>query len=770
MSPLFFRTCSGGGSRDCRRVPKIWLKVVEAIYHRVCTRKSRGARCGLVMNPPSIGPRRRRSGRTVLRIWVAILLIIVVTGMLGAVCNWRRFAGSGADVLESLTAAELWERLSWRLRLYGSKVAGGVPDLSWGELVQMSRHQGGFGMAAIFREGKSLDGSIRNPYTSAEDQQAGLGIFRRRCAGCHGVNGSGGSGPPLNRSGLRHGDSDLAIYKSLRDGIRGTSMRAAPLSPVERWQVVGYIRTLQMATPNHSRADASTPTVWVSGEELDAIQESSDNWLTYSGSFNGYRYSALDEVTTANVSQLKMRWMRQFDSEPRIQATPLVVNGVLFLTLPPSSLVAMDAQSGAVIWRYDRRIPTDVRLCCRSANRGLAALGDKVFMGSLDGYLVAIDAATGRVHWETRVADAAEGYSITGAPLIVKGLVVSGVAGGEYAIRGFLSAFEAATGQLKWRFYTIPGPGERGHETWENSAWRTGGGGTWVTGSFDPVLDLIYWGVGNPAPAFSGDVRPGDNLFTNSVIAVHADSGRLAWHFQFTPHDEHDWDSAQTPILADVPIKGSLRKVICWANRNGFYYVLDRVMGEFLAGTPFVEQNWAEGLTPHGRPLLRQGQSEARGRLIKPGSGGTNWQNPAYDRDKRLVFVPATEGEAVFTQSSRPRRGEGGFYIGSSGLPARPPIPVVRALDVLTGRKVWEYFSHKEGEEFWSSSGLLATRGGLVFGASGGAGFALDSATGNELWRVNLGGDTLAPPISFTVGGRQVIAVSAGRTLLLFGL
>ena len=224
----------------------------------------------------------------------------------------------------------------------------------------------------------------------------------------------------------------------------------------------------------------------------------------------------------------------------------------------------------------------------------------RIFFGSLDGYLVAINANDGKVIWQTSVASPSDGYSITGAPLVVNGSVVVGVAGGEFGIRGFLAAYDVSTGQQQWKFDTIPGPGEVGHETWENDAWRTGGGGTWVTGSYDPSTDLLYWGVGNPSPAFSGDVRPGDNLFTDSVIALHASTGKLAWYFQFTPHDEHDWDSAQTPVLADLPINGVVRKVICWPNRNGFYYVLDRVTGEFLAGVPFVEVDWAKGLTSGG--------------------------------------------------------------------------------------------------------------------------------------------------------------------------
>ncbi len=367
-----------------------------------------------------------------------------------------------------------------------------------------------------------------------------------------------------------------------------------------------------------------------------------------------------------------------------------------------------------------------------------------LFLGSLDGYLIALDANTGTEIWKTQVAEPSAGYTLTGAPLVVNGSVVVGVAGGEYGIRGYLAAYDATTGKERWKFFTIPAPGEPGHETWETEAWRTGGGPTWVTGSYDPSLGLIYWGVGNPAPDFSGDTRPGDNLFTNSVIALQASSGKLVWHFQFTPHDEHDWDSTQTPILADIKVNGVTRKVICWANRNGFYYVLDRVRGTFLVGTPFVTQDWTNGLDPTGRPIpLATGEVRDTGRLTRPGVGGaTNWQNPAFDPGRGLVFVQTTEGASVFTKSRNPRRGDRGVYVASGGSSVGPQILAVRALDAATGARAWERVAPASKDFAFAYSGLLATRGGLVFGASRGDLFALDSATeesyGGFLWAERL--------------------------------
>jgi len=667
-----------------------------------------------------------------------------------------------------------WEMVSWRARLFVLKAEGDVPDLSWRELWFMTHIHGGFGLEGFVNQGIGLEGAVANPYlTSSDDQQRGARIFRKRCAVCHGNDGAGGQAPRLNRSGLRHGDGDLAMYKVVRDGIPQTGMAAFAMSPEERWQVVSYLRTLQLAASIQNTEQLPPVDIQVSNEQIRTGSRP-DQWLTYSGSLDGRRYTPLTEVNSGNVSRLRVRWIRQFGtSEPKSESTPIVVGGVIFMTEPPCNVIALDVRSGQLRWQYRPSLPNKLPLEAGMVNRGLAVLGNVLFLSGLDGFLVAINATNGNVIWKTAVVNPPDGYTMTGAPLIVNGLVVVGIAGAEFGIRGFLAAYDAETGRQQWRFNTIPGPGELGHETWKNDAWRTGGGATWMTGSYDPSLDLLYWGVGNPAPSYQGDVRPGDNLFSDSVIALHASSGKLAWYFQFTPHDEHDWDSVQTPILADILIKGVLRRVICVANRNGFYYVLDRTTGEFLLGVPFVEQNWAKCLDSAGRPVLSsEAEVSLSGRLTRPGvGGGTNWQNAAFDLKSESIFVPATEGASVFTKSPNPKRGDLGFYPGSTGLDAGGDNRVVRALDVATGAKKWEYFLPRRNESFtYVYSGLLATGGGLVFGASGGFAFAIDSATGREVWRVFLGGDTYAPPISFTVDGHQVILVSVGRALFMFGL
>jgi alcohol dehydrogenase (cytochrome c) len=277
----------------------------------------------------------------------------------------------------------------------------------------------------------------------------------------------------------------------------------------------------------------------------------------------------LDQITPENASKLKLSWVFQANSLQKFEATPLVVDGVMYLTQAPNDVVALDAETGRTFWTYNHQLPETINVCCGAVNRGVAILGDQLFMGTVDGYLLALDAATGAVNWKTKVVEYKNGYSLTVAPLIVKNKVIIGTAGGEYGIRGFLDAYDAKTGERAWRFYTIPGPGEPGHETWEGDSWMTGGGSAWVTGSYDPELNLVYWGIGNPAPDWNGDVRKGDNLYTDSAVALDADTGKLKWYFQFTPHDEWDWDSVQVPVLADREFQGRMRKVILWGNRNG---------------------------------------------------------------------------------------------------------------------------------------------------------------------------------------------------------
>lgn len=701
--------------------------------------------------------------------------IVLIAGALAAASYWGPDYWKGAVALQSKSTAEIWSQFTCRLQLYSQKVRGKDPELaqlSWTELWGLTRP----GVPFHCDEGSSLAASLRfSSFATKGDRMAGARIFHERCIGCHGSDGSGGPhGPSLRRSDYDHGDSDMAIYKILSEGIPGTAMPPAGLPTPKALEVVAYIRRFQARQSGDSEAKAAPRlAIDVSNERLRTAGTRSDEWLTYSGSYNGQRYTPLTDITPENVAKLRVRWLKQFPGDDSgSEATPLVVDGVIFTLVSASHVTAMNAKSGEVIWDYHRPVPGGLSLCCGPVNRGLAIFGKTLFFDSLDGYLVALGVNDGKVKWQTQAANSSDGYSMTGAPLVADHSVVVGVAGGEYGIRGFVAAFDVATGQRQWQFYTIPGPGEFGHDTWPGESWRTGGGPTWNTGSYDPATDLLYWGVGNPSPNFAGDQRSGDNLFTDSVIALHMSTGKLAWYFQFTPHDQHDWDSTQIPVLADLSINGGVRKVVCWANRNGFYYVLDRVTGEFLAGMPFVEVSWASGLSPTGRPIQSNiAQVSSVGRRITPGvAGGTNWQSPALDKNHATFFIPATESTSVFTklpQGEVLERKPGALFVGSAWTEMAPPKRSIIAVDATSGKRKWEYKITPDAGDYGS---LLATGGGLVFGTSGGRIFALDADSGHEVWSLSLGGITRSGLISFTVDGKQVIVVMAGQAVLELGL
>jgi alcohol dehydrogenase (cytochrome c) len=493
------------------------------------------------------------------------------------------------------------------------------------------------------------------------------------------------------------------------------------------------------------------------------------NWLTYSGAYDGHRYSPLRQISTANVARLKPAWIYQISDPNKFETSPLVVDGLMFLTEPPGYVTALDARTGRPLWRYQRPIPEDVHVCCGQVNRGAAILDDALFFGTLDAHVVSLDSKTGYVIWDVPAADYKAGYTITAAPLAVKDKVIIGIAGGEFGVRGFIDAYEAKTGRRAWRFWTVPGPGVPGNETWAGESWKTGSAATWLTGSYDPDLNLVYWGVGNPGPDYNGESRKGDNLYSASLVALDADTGKLKWHFQFTPHDTHDWDANQIPVLIDGMFRGSPRKLVVTANRNGFYYVLDRRTGEFLAGKEFAKQNWAKGLDARGRPIVLPGKSPSlQGTPVYPSlHGGTNWFSPSYDPDTNLFYVAVREEGTIFFLGEAQYR-MGALYTGGSfrGIPGVQPTGYIRALEAETGRLRWEFPLQSPP---WA--GVLSTAGGLVFGATNeGYVFALDAVTGKPLWRFQTGGAAYANPITYTNEGRQFVAIAAGHALMTFAV
>jgi alcohol dehydrogenase (cytochrome c) len=557
------------------------------------------------------------------------------------------------------------------------------------------------------------------------------------------------------------------LQKSLMPDTYGKTLTSSEVQ-----NIVAYLKTLTGRSQAETAKSELPP--GVTDESLRNAKNASDNWLTYWGDYQGTHFSQLTQINRENVKQLQARWSVQMPAGPLLEATPIAVDGILYTTYTTNSgqgVYALDARSGLTIWKYERRQKVTNPYQTNPFNRGVAIVGSRLFFGTMDGALVALDARSGRTVWETQVANTMEGYSITAAPLAVKGAVIVGVAGGEFGIRGFLDAYDAATGKQLWRFNTVPGPGEFGSNTWTGDSWKQGSGATWLTGSYDPELNLVYWTVGNPGPDDNADVRQGDNLFTCSVVALDADSGKLKWHYQFTPGDTHDWDANEDVILADAPIDGVPRKLLLQADRNGFYYVLDRTNGKFLFAKAYVKQTWNKGFTSDGRPIVTENfKATPEGTIVAPtGVGGADWQNPSYDAERNTLFVVATMAESAGFRSAPVTYEPGRLYIG--GRPFAAPNPEVHsgllAIDTRTGDMKWQYRNVLGS----FAAGDLATASGLVFLASADGNMtALDSDSGKPLWRFQTGATIASAPMSFAVGGKQYVSISAGNVLYTFAL
>lgn len=513
----------------------------------------------------------------------------------------------------------------------------------------------------------------------------------------------------------------------------------------------------------------------VSYQRLLADEADGADWLSYSGGYRSERFSPLAEVERGNVAGLKVIWAYQMQPSDVSGAgleetTPLVADGIMYLSESPSSVSALDARTGRLLWHWAPQLADDVlHIGFPMVNRGVALLNDTVYVATLDGRLFALDAGSGAQRWEAKVADNGAGYALTLAPLALDGRIVLGVSGAEAGVRGFVDAYAADTGERLWRTFTVPAPGEPGSGTWGGESWRTGGGSTWLTGSYDPDLDLLYWTTGNPAPDWNGDLRPGDNLFTCSLLALDPATGALRWHFQFTPHDTHDWDANQIPVLLDGTVDGRARRLVALANRNAFYYLLDRESGEFVLARPYSKQTWAAGVDDTGRPIvLPDTQPSEEGTLVWPSlQGATNWFSPSYNPGTRQFFVANRRMGAVYYKAEAEYR-EGMPFLGGGeqALSGDDASGAVVALDALTGKTQWTFDLQSPP---WS--GVMATAGGLVFGATNeGYVFALDAADGRPLWRFNTGAHVRTNPMGFAVDGHQRIAVTGGRTLFVFGL
>ena len=531
-------------------------------------------------------------------------------------------------------------------------------------------------------------------------------------------------------------------------------------------------------------AAAATASAQVGFDRLLQSDKEPQNWLTYSGNYNSQRYSKLTQITPENVKNLELQWVYQARSLEKYEATPLVVDGVMYTVQNPDDVVALDPVTGRIFWTFSYTPSPDSRPCCGRLSRGVAVLGDKVFIGTIDARLIALDARSGKPVWNVEVDKPADGYAVTHAPLVIKDKVIVGVAGGEYGIRGHIDAFDVNTGNHLWRFYTIPGKGEKGNETWEGDSWKTGGASVWVTGSYDPDLNLTYWGIGNPGPDWNGDHRGGDNLYSDSVVALDADTGVLKWHYQFSPHDEFDYDSVQVPVLADIQMPGTnrVRKVMLWANRNGLFYVIDRASGQFILGKPFVKVTWMNGFDERGRPMkVPAAASNREGTLIYPGNqGGTNWYNPSFSPATGLFYIPAWVDYSSFFVKQDAEYVKGQTFGGGGPRNVTPPVVAgnfnyrkegeqygaVRAIDPKTGEKKWDFPMADV-----TDAGIMNTATNLLFsGGREGYFFALDARNGKLLWKAALGGRVSSGPMTYSINGRQYVAVCAGSSLFVYAL
>lgn len=511
--------------------------------------------------------------------------------------------------------------------------------------------------------------------------------------------------------------------------------------------------------------------------ELDAsenallIQPPAANWPSYNGDYTGRRYSSLHEINESNVEKLQLAWVFHPGNSQSLEATPVVINGMMYLT-SSNDVFAVDARTGRAVWHYARPVSSGLLDdAAAHKSRGVGIWQHFVYSETDDAHLLCLDARSGGLRWDVEYAEKSKHYGATSAPLIIKDEVIVGTSGGDSGVRGFVAAYDAATGNLKWKFWTIPGPGEFGSSSWPGDAYLHGGGTTWMPGTYDPSTNTLFWTTSNPAPDFFGGTRPGDDLYTDCVLAIDPDTGKLKWHFQFTPHDLFDYDATETPVLADLEENGATRHLLLQADRNGFFYALDRTNGKYLHAAPFVEKlNWASGIDESGRPKLSGTIPSADGALTCPGiDGATNWFSPSYDFETKLFYVMALESCNIFF--AKPKdfvKGQTYYDTGTKLPPDEHSQKILLALSVPDGKVVWRYPQTGTGDSW---GGILTTAGGLVFfGDDAGSFEAVDAASGSPRWHFNTGQRMRASPMTYEVEGTQYVAIAAGSDVFTFAL
>lgn len=659
--------------------------------------------------------------------------------------------------------------LNVRAQVIYLKITGKIPEIDFSELFHLLPPGGGFKLDRLVQTQNPLS-AIEVPSYPATETDAGRAIFEKNCSTCHGQGARGAAAPALVGRPLSVGAGDWAIYRTITDGLADRGMPALGLSWRDKWRIISYLRKEERGLSEKAGVETFAAVRNVPASAIEASASNPDDWLTYSGSYTGARHSSLSQINAGNVSRMRLMWMHQVpNSDPRFETTPLAVGGVLFISLPQSGVQAIDGETGKILWTYDRKITGKVSVCCGLVNRGVAILDNRVFLATVDAHMIALDARNGRVLWDTVVDDPANGYALTSAPLALRDIVVIGTAGGEFGALGHIDAYDARTGKRRWRFDTIPRPGQPGSNTWSGDSWKKGGGPAWLTGTYDPQLNLVYWGTGNPSPDFNGDERLGDNLYTNSVVALDAKTGRMRWHFQFTPHDVHDWDAAQIPVLANDK---DGRRLLMTANKNGFYYILDRETGRYIRAKPFTDVNWAKGLDGRGRPIIQKEIAPSRnGTLVYPGAiGGTNWWPPSYDPAANLFFVQTVLQGSVFYKGAQAETANSTMDLGGGAI-GHPGRVEIRALDGFTGEIKWRHEVVNPLPSYpYFIGGLLSTAGNIVFGGAQDELVALDSHSGKALWRFHSGPGVHAAPMTYTVKGKQRITVAVGHSILTFGV
>ena len=644
--------------------------------------------------------------------------------------------------------------------------------------------------------------SVASILNAQQAGPSGSTLFQRHCILCHAGDGTGTNRGPNIHPFIDSNDSDR-LAELIRNGRPDRGMPPFELDEADLQSLVGHLGTL--ATETGSTVDGGVVTLQMQGggavqgrvlnesgfdlqlrttngrirmlrkadgHYIEATREPSLDWPTYHGSYTANRHSELEQINRDNVKALAPEWFFPVGGQRMIEGTPVVVDGIMYVT-GVNQVFALDAETGREIWQYSRpRTPGLIGDAAIGLNRGVAIRGDLLFTVTDHAHAIALNRWNGELMWDVEIADFRDHYGAIAAPLVVGDLVYFGISGGDTGLRGFLDAYHAETGKLAWRFWTIPAPGEPGSETWgDPEILKKGCGATWLTGSYDPELDILYWPTGNPCPDLNGDRRPGDNLYTNSVLALTPRTGELLWHFQFTPHDTHDWDAQEPLLLLDEEFRGEPRKLLVQGNRNGFLYVLDRITGEFLLGEPFTEQTWAARIDANGRPILIPGSDPTEeGSAVCPAiRGATNWWASAYNADTKLFYLMVHESCMLYKKHDRPwQRGQswlGGTFRLADGSPNQRHI---RALDIQTGETVWNYAQTGNSTTY---SGVLSTAGGLVFfGEDSGAFAALDAESGKPLWHFQANQDWKASPMTYMVGGKQYVAIGSGMGFWAFAL